>query len=420
MATAAQTQNRAINLYPKQGRFVGTSAHHAAFVGGIGSGKSVGGAVRATLASQGYIGNQRVLQTPNLGVVTAPTYPMLNDATVRVFLDLAGGAVKHYYKSPDMRAVMVNGSEVLFRSTEHPDRLRGPSLSWWWDDEAAMSAAVVRSIMIGRLRQFGKRGYEWRTTTPRGRNHIWQTFVRDNPNNPDYFLIQATSADNVFLDRSIIEDWTREYVGDFAEQELGGEFVAFSGLIYSEFDRLLHVTGKRPDTWVFAEAGVDWGFANPGVIEVGLFDSDNRAHIIREEYQRQRQIDDWVNVAKQLRDTYGIRRFHCDPSEPTYIRKFRDAGLNAVEANNSVLPGIQAVKARLTKQGDGRTRLTFDNGCVHTIDEFEMYQWGENRYGMQDAPVKAHDHAMDALRYLIMGVDKRERKYRETTYGSTI
>jgi phage terminase large subunit len=283
-----------------------------------------------------------------------------------------------------------------------------------------MSAAMVRSIMIGRLRQFGKRGYEWRTTTPRGRNHIWQTFVRDNQNNPDYFLIQATSADNVFLDRSIIEDWEREYVGDFADQELGGEFVAFSGLIYSEFDRRLHVTTKRPDTWTYAEAGVDWGFSHAGVITVGLMDGDGRMHIVQQEYAKQRLIEDWVEVGKQLKETWGIRKFHCDPSEPDYIKKFRGAGLNAVEAINSVLPGIQAVKARLVRRADGRPRLTYDASCVHSFDEYDMYQWSEDRYGMKDAPLKVHDDTKDSERYLIMGVDKPARQYRQAAYRSSI
>lgn len=406
-----------INLHPKQGEFVGTAAHHAAFVGGIGSGKSVGGAVRALMASQGYIGKQRRLQTPNLGVVTAPTYTMLADASIRVFLDMAGDAVRRYYKSTnDLRALMVNGSEVLFRSTDNPDHLRGPSIAWWWGDEGAMYPPTVRKIMIGRLRQYGQLGYDWLTTTPRGRNWIWQTWVRDHANDPDYFIKQATSADNTFLDREIIAAWEQEYVGDFAAQELGGEFVAFSGLIYSEFDRRQHVTVQQPETWQYTVAGVDWGFANPGVIVVGAVDSDGRVHIVHEEYQRQRHIDEWATIAKQLKDTWNIRTFYCDPAEPDYIKKFKDAGCKAEQANNTVTTGIQTVKARLIRQADKRPRLMLHASCAHLIDEFEMYQWAENKHGLRDEPVKAHDHAMDALRYLCMGIAVKPRETKQATY----
>lgn len=396
-----------VNFYPKQWDFINTLTHNAAFVAGLGSGKSLAGAARALLASQGYIGQRQILRTPNLGIVTAPTHKMLKDATIRTFLEIAGAAVQRYYKSnDDLRALMVNGSEILFRSCSDPESLRGPNASWWWGDEAAMYSPVTRKIMITRLRQFGKLGYNWLTTTPRGRNWVWQTFIRDHVKNPDYFIVRASSRENIFLEDAILEAWEQEFVGDFAAQELDGQFVAYSGLVYGEFDRSLHVTTQQPQQWVGAAAGVDWGFANPGVIVVGTTDGDQRLHVAHEEYQRQRHIDEWVSVAKHLRDTWSIKTFYCDPSEPDYIKKFREAGLNAVAANNAVNTGIQAVKARLIRQQDKRPRLTINAECGHLIDEFEMYQWSENKAGLQDHPVKAHDHAMDALRYLTMGLGK--------------
>jgi len=150
---------------------------------------------------------------------------------------------------------------------------------------------------------------------------------------------------------------------------------------------------------------VDWGFANPGVICVIGVDSDGRAQVVSEQYQRQRRVEEWVNVAKQARQAWGIRSFYCDPSEPDYIRQFRDAGLPAEQADNSVNAGIQAVKNRLVLQADGAPRLTVTADAVWTIAEFESYQWAENRYGMRDQPVKANDHALDALRYGVMGLD---------------
>lgn len=398
--TTAQT----ISLYQQQGRFVGSSKHHVAFVAGIGSGKTIAGAVRALLASQGYIGNQRVLQTPNLGVVTAPTYTMLRDATLRAFQSVAGEAIADFNKA-EMLIRLRNGSEILFRSTDNPDRLRGPSISWWHGDEAAMYEADVWNIMIGRLRQFGKQGYAWVTSTPRGRNWLWQRFVRDATD--DYRIFHARSNDNIHLDRSIVAAWEQSYVGDFARQELGGEFVAFEGLIYSEFDRHLHVTQQRPISFKRVVAGVDFGFANPGVILVIGLDSDNRAYHIHEEYQRQRQIDEWATVAKQLRELWRIETFYCDPSEPSYIQKFNaQPGVNAVQANNSVLPGIQVVKARLMRQADGKPRIVIAPSAANTIAEFETYQWLENKFGVRDEPLKTGDHAMDALRYALVGIDR--------------
>jgi hypothetical protein len=121
------------DLYEKQQAFVYAQQHHLAFVAGIGSGKTWSGGIRAGRAAYGYIGKDKILDVPNLGVVTAPTYPMLRDATVRTFLDVNDEYIEAFNKA-EMVARLKNGSEVLFRSTEHPDRLRGPSITWWWGD----------------------------------------------------------------------------------------------------------------------------------------------------------------------------------------------------------------------------------------------------------------------------------------------
>lgn len=411
-------------LYDKQRQLVMTEAHHAAFIAGIGSGKSFAGAVRAWRAAMGWIGSRR-LRTPNLGIITAPTFDMLRDASLRSFRevaerDLAPGQAG--FNENKMLIRMRNGSEILLRSAHKPERLRGPSAAWWWGDEAALYPAIVRKIMVGRLRQFGQLGYDWVTTTPRGRNWVWQAFVRDvaEGRRDEYLLIQAHTGENIFLDRAVLKEWEGEYVGDFARQELGGEFVSFEGLIYSEFDRQRHVMSALPDGFAVTYAGVDWGFANPGVIVVGGVDSDGRLSIVRVDYARQRRIEEWVAVAQQLRAVWNIQRFFCDPASPDNIRAFVDAGLPAEAGNNAVLTGIQLVKNRLAWQADGQPRLLVHADAVHLIDEFEQYQWAENRLGVRDQPVKAHDHALDALRYLVVGTDQprmRRMEAQSTRYG---
>lgn len=389
-----------IHLHPKQMQFVLASEHHAAYVGGIGSGKSHAGCVRALMAAGGQIGGE-IIPTPNLGVITAPTYGMLRDATLRTFLEIAGKAVVDFNKS-EMKATIANGSEVLFRSTENFERLRGPSISYWFGDEAALYPAGVRRIMLGRLRQHQRFGYDWLATTPRGRDWIYQTFALKP--RQGYRLIRSRTAENIFLDAEFIQALRDEYTGDFAAQELDGEFIAHEGLIYPEFDPLPHVYRGKIEMAKYKGviAGVDWGFVNPGVILVGGIDGDGRVDILHEEYQRKRRIEDWAAVAKELKATWNITRFVCDPSEPDYIRQFRDAGCDADGADNRVLPGIQEVRNHLVIREDKLPRLRFTPGCANTISEFGQYQWAANRDGMKDEPRKANDHAMDALRYLIM------------------
>lgn len=390
------------DLYLVQREFVDASQHFAGFMGGIGAGKSYAGAVRAVNAAFGRIGGATI-PVPNLGMVTAPTYPMLRDATLRTFRDVAGDRIQDYRKSENI-AVMTNGSEVIFRSADEPERLRGPNLTWWWGDEAALYHNDVWRIMIGRLRQHGH-GYAWPTTTPKGHNWLYKEFMDRHAENADYRLFKARTRDNPHLDEAFIVSLEESYTGDFARQELEADFVAFEGLVYPEFSRDVHGNADVKAEYPRVVAGVDWGFTNPGVINVFGLDADGLMVHVHEEYQRQRGIDEWADIARQLRDLWNIKTFYCDPSEPDYIRKFSERGCRAVEANNTVSTGIQAVKRRLTTR-----RLLHYRGAVNTFAEYESYQWAKRGDATLDAPQKANDHSLDTVRYAVMGVDMAERR----------
>jgi PBSX family phage terminase large subunit len=401
-SSSARSPNaKTIDLFGKQYEFAVCPAHFAALNGGIGSGKSIAGAVRTLYAALGSIGGQPV-QTPNVGVVTAPTYPMLRDASIRTFFEIAGDLVTDWRKSENI-AVLRNGSEILFRSADKPDTLRGPNLTYWWGDEAAYYQSDVWRVMIGRLRQYGAQGYAWVTTTPKGRNWLYREFIQQQ--RADYAIFNIRTTQNPFLDRAYVAGLQEAYTGDFARQELEGDFVAFEGLIYPEFNRDMHVTTDAAGQYAYYLAGVDWGYANPGVILVFGVDGDGRMTLVREEYQRQRRIEEWAALARSLHDTFYIQTFYCDPAEPDFIAAFQAAGCPATQANNDVLPGIQAVKNRLVTRGDGRARLRLSAEAVNTAVEFEQYAWAENRDGVRDAPKKTNDHALDALRYACMGTE---------------
>jgi len=394
-----------IHLYQEQADFIYDPCEALAFVAGIGSGKSYAGAVRALLASQGRLAGQEI-QIPNTGMVTAPTYRMLKDASWRTFLQIARPHIDKINKS-EMTILMNNGSEVFFRTASEPDNLRGPNLTWWWGDEAAYYAPEVQLVMIGRLREHGD-GYYWLTSTPKGRNWMWRDFGRDQAG---YKCYSVPTWKNPFLTDKYIRSLLTKYTGDYAYQEIEGGFVSFQGLIYPEFDRGLHTRSVMPEQFKEVFAGVDWGYSNAGVIQVGGIDFDNRLWILHEEYVERRLIEDWVRVAQQLQETWHISILWCDPSEPDYIRKMRDKGLNAVGANNTVSTGIQAVKNRLVRQPDGMPRLLLNKSAVvHTPIEFEQYHWRKMRDGHStEEPVKSNDHALDSLRYLVMGIDGGQR-----------
>ena len=377
-----------ITLYPTQRQFVLSNSRFSAFIGGIGSGKSYAGCVKALM---------KAASRKTLIMITAPTYPMLRDATLRTFMDIAEPAIDTFNKS-EMSVLLKNGSEILFRSTDNPDRLRGPNLSAWFGDEAALYDKSVWLIMIGRLRADGGAGEAWLATTPKGRNWLYER-------QGEIAIFRAKTRDNPYLSDEFVSSLEAAYSGSFARQELEGEFVSFEGLVYEDFDRGRHVTDKA-GPFVRTLIGVDEGYTNPAVLLPVGVDNDGRAHVVDEFYKRRVLQGDVVAEARRMNEVYQPDVFVVDPSAAGLVAEMRSVGLRVNEATNDVMPGIQAVKARLATAGDGRPRLTVGPACANLLAEFESYVWKEGRAGMKDEPEKVNDHALDALRYVVMALTR--------------
>jgi predicted phage terminase large subunit-like protein len=191
-------------------------------VGGQGAGKSRIGAydlLRRAVSGRLYL-------------VTAPTYKILRDATCRTFSEVAaycGQLVRPIQGeafSCLVRAPMGGQAEVLFRSTEDPEHLRGPNLSGLWMDEASLSPHAAYQIGLARLREASETGWLTATFTPKGRTHwTYDIFARQHA----HTLISARTADNPFLPETFLQQVHGAYTGLLAEQELGGQFVTVEG-----------------------------------------------------------------------------------------------------------------------------------------------------------------------------------------------
>src|SRR5882724_1045376 len=104
---------------PSQLRFHDSGARFKGFSGPIGSGKSQAlcqEALRLTYLNCG-----------RTGLIGAPTYPMLRDATQRAMFEiLDNGRIPYEYaKSENMLVLKDSRSRILFRAVDEFERLRG-------------------------------------------------------------------------------------------------------------------------------------------------------------------------------------------------------------------------------------------------------------------------------------------------------
>lgn len=302
--------------------------------------------------------------------------------------------------------VFPSGGEVAVRSAHNPDFLRGEGLDLAVLDEAPfIDEKVLPENIQPMLTE--RRGRILLIGTPYGRNWYYQEWQKGIEGVPGYASWQLPTSDNPIIPPESIEEQRRTTPDLIFRQEYLAEFLAYQGLIYPEFNRRIHTTTTLPETFTYYVAGVDWGYANPGVILIFGVDGDGRMTLVHEEYERQMHAEEWGNIAQQLQQQYRPVAWYCDPSEPDFISIFQSHTIPAQEAYNEVLPGIHSVKARMTVAGDGRPRMVISTECIHTAIEFESYMWMEHsKDGLRDKPRKANDHAMDAMRYAVMGVEQ--------------
>ena len=385
-------------LTEPQWDFFNSDAKYKAFISGIGAGKTAVGLMCGL--------NEALRQPKSVGVIIAPTYPLIRDVLYTEMDKWVPQELIKDFSRHENILTLNNGSVIRFRSAENDrqiERLRGPSITWFWIDEATLLPKMVWDIMIGRTRQIGYECKAWITGTPKGFNWIYDIFVkRPMPNS--VILANVPTRSNIYLSEDYFRSLEEQYKGQFAAQELHGEFVMFEGLVYNFTPAMIVMDiQEHYDKIVY---GVDWGFRNPScILAIGV--KEEKIYVLDEFYRVRVTDDELVDIANQMQQKWGVGPFYCDPSEPASIEKFHRAGINARKANNDVNAGIRAVTAKIETN-----RFYVHERCQNTINEFGMYIYPEAGTN-KDAPLKIHDHAMDTLRYAIMGIGTQVQKVTE-------
>jgi len=202
---------------------------YVGFVGGRGAGKSFACAMKLYKWSSAEGG---------LYGMYAPTFPLLNDTILRVYLEMARPHIDNYDKSRQVIR-MHSGSEILCRSLDDPERARGPSLRGAVWDEASLCSLDAFDILIGCLRYEGRQGWLACGFTPKGLNH-WTAGVFHNAERTDSAIFHARTSDNPFNPPGFADTLRRQYTSAFARQEIDGSFLNMGGnLMQRQWFRLI-------------------------------------------------------------------------------------------------------------------------------------------------------------------------------------
>ena len=389
---------------PKQRLILETEKRFPFYSGAFGAGKTILGCHKVI---------KECLENPgSVWLCASQTYPQLRDTVLTTFLqeikllqkkfDEAGAGVELIkdFNKTELKIVLYNGSVVLFRSCEDYSKFKSLNLDGFVLDEPADVSQDVFNMLQGRLRgRHTKHHFGVLCGNPANRNCWLYSLFFEHPPSDDYFVVTTSSYDNSFLPDGYVSSLEASYDEDWTRRYLKGEWFTMEGLIYSEFDREVHVGDYRDRVFNDYRAGLDYGFRNPSCLLVVGVDSDDNFYVINEFFKSGLTISE---LAAAIRDVVApfLANFHeicVDPSMPAAIEEIGRL-VRCIPGDNDVAGGIGRVKSLLKQR-----RLFIDRGCVNLIRELEGYHYEKEGRNQEfcEQPVKKADHAVDSLRYCL-------------------
>lgn len=202
-----------------------------------------------------------------------------------------------------------------------------------------------------------------------------------------------TIDDNTFLAQEYVDSLKAATPsGMFYDRAIRGLWVTADGLVYRDFDKDKHIVDTIPDELSYY-VGVDWGFEHKNsIVVLGDDPTDGTTYLIKEITGKHQYVQHWIDVAHEIQNQYGEDiNFWCDSARPEYVQAFIDAGINARNADKSIMAGVESVGSRM-RQGKFKVNK---NGIEKFLDEIYQYVWNEQT----GEPLKKNDDVMDATRY---------------------
>ena len=223
-----------------------------------------------------------------------------------------------------------------------------------------------------------------------------------------------TLYDNTFLNKEYVESIEASTPsGMFYDRDILGIWVASEGVVYTDFNKDIHYIKEADIKDVQFKkyfAGVDFGWEHFGsmvVIGLGL---DDKYYLLKEYAYQHKDIEYWVNIAKDIIKEYGNINFYCDYARPDYINKLRVNGIRALNGRKEVIEGISTI-ATLFKTN--KLLILEDNVSLFK-KEIYNYVWAKGK----DEPIKQNDDVLDSLRYAIYtDIKMGGSSFNRTKYG---
>ena len=397
---------------PSQKRFHESGARFKGFSGPIGSGKSQALCQEALKLTY--------LNAGRTGLIGAPTYPMLRDATQTALIEIldANRIPYEWNRAENFLVLRETRSRILFRAVEEFERLRGSNLAWFGLDELTYTSEEAWLRLEGRLRDpKATRLCGFAVWTPKGYDWVHERFVAARVEG--YETVVAKPFENRFLLDRIPDYYERlksSYDGRFYEQEVLGEYVDLhAGRVYHAFDRMQNVAEtvvdlKKPLLWAL-DFNVDPMCSVVAQVEQGRVAVLDEIVLSRastydacEEFTR--RYPEHTGGLVVYADATGARLQTTGTSDLAILRKVLGDGpygelrFRIPKSNPAVRERVMLMNGKL-ESANGERSLRVHPQCKGLIKDFEQVTYKENSLIVDKDRDPKRTHLSDALGYLV-------------------
>lgn len=355
-----------------------------------------------------------------------------------------------------------NGSEIVVGGMDRPGKILSSEYDIIYPAEAVQFELSDWETFIMRLRAGPypnplliadtnpDRPDHWlKQRADNGITKLLNTYHEDNPQYWDAKNKKWTERGNAYVLGKL-----NRLTGVRRKRYKDNQWAIAEGAIFESWNEKHHVIDDVdcPD-FVRRYRSIDFGFKNPLIVQWWGEDADNRLYLYREIYQTELLVSDAaieivrleaglskeeVSVLRQKykdvdnpdgrfwRDMWALARSRerifatiadHDREDRATLEKY---GIDTIAARKSVSNGLQAVQERLRKDDSGRVGLRVVRNArvqqdanlkesgkpTSTLEEIPGYVWDSKK----EEPIKADDHGVDALRYMVMYLDDPESK----------
>jgi phage terminase large subunit len=397
---------------PSQKKFHESRARFKGFSGPIGSGKSQALCQEAIKLS--YLNPGRT------GLIGAPTYPMLRDATQAALIEiLERNRIPHEFnRSENFLVFRETRSRILFRAVEEFERLRGSNLAWFGLDELTYTSEEAWLRLEGRLRDpKAERLCGFAVWTPKGYDWVYERFIASRVEG--YETVIARPFENRHLLDRIPDYYERlkhSYDARFYQQEALGEYLSLNaGRVYYAFAREGNVGEAEVDELIPLQWALDFNVDPMCSVVAQVRDgrvtvldeivlSRASTHDACEEFGRRfpRHGGGLVVYA----DATGARLQTTGTTDVAILKEFARSGaygevkFRIPLANPAVRDRVSLMNAKLQSAAGERTLLVHPR-CKELIKDFEQVTYKENSLIVDKEKDPRRTHLSDALGYLV-------------------